>query len=202
MTITTLLLDCDGVTQGNTSFRDNLTRFDDAPAGGPGLLDAMFERERPYLVRPDGFREALADLLDERGGGIDVDDLFAVWNDTSPVDGIFDLMDAVRARGTRLYLATNQQAVRGAHMRATIPYADHTDGAFYSHDVGHAKPSPAFFQAILDTLDVPADEVLFVDDVAANVDGARAAGLHAEVLEPRYDVDALAAILRRHGLLG
>lgn len=41
------------------------------------------------------------------------------------------------------------------------------------------KPHVAFFHEILSAIDVPAGNVLFVDDNAANVASAREAGLHA-----------------------
>jgi HAD superfamily hydrolase (TIGR01509 family) len=41
------------------------------------------------------------------------------------------------------------------------------------------KPDPAVFEAALDTISRKPDQVLFIDDRPVNVEGARAAGLHA-----------------------
>ena len=49
-----------------------------------------------------------------------------------------------------------------------------------SAEIGAAKPDAKAFQAALDGLDVVADRVLFIDDLEANVVGARAVGMRAE----------------------
>jgi putative hydrolase of the HAD superfamily len=64
-------------------------------------------------------------------------------------------------------------------MRANLPYDQHFDHQFHSFELGVAKPDPAFFRHIVDTLGVDARATVFVDDVLANVRGAQAAGLNA-----------------------
>ena len=59
------------------------------------------------------------------------------------------------------------------------------------------KPDAAIFHKALAHFDVPATQVLFVDDVFANVQGARAVGLHAETVK---DARSLAGVLKRYGL--
>ena len=63
--------------------------------------------------------------------------------------------------------------------------ATRLDGCFdvvvASCDVGVRKPEPAFFAALLDRLDLPADAVLFVDDRQVNIDGARRSGLRTHL---------------------
>lgn len=54
-----------------------------------------------------------------------------------------------------------------------------TDDIVYSHEVGLAKPDPAAYELVTRRLGVEAAEVLFLDDVEANVVAARALGWHA-----------------------
>ncbi len=54
-----------------------------------------------------------------------------------------------------------------------------TDDIVYSHEVGLAKPDPRIYELAARRLDVAPHELVFLDDVQANVDGARAAGWHA-----------------------
>ena len=54
-----------------------------------------------------------------------------------------------------------------------------TDVIVYSHEVGLAKPDPRVYALTVERLGVEPYEVLFLDDVTANVDGAREAGWHA-----------------------
>ena len=86
----------------------------------------------------------------------------------------------MRAAGTACYLATNQDAYRAACMRAKAPYGAVLDGAYYSCDIGAAKPSTAFFEHIVADLGLTPDQLLFIDDQPGNVAGARSAGLAAE----------------------
>ncbi|NPD06885.1 HAD-IA family hydrolase [Nocardioides sp. zg-1308] len=58
-------------------------------------------------------------------------------------------------------------------------FEDITDDIVYSHEVGLAKPDPAAYELTARRLGVAPGEVLFLDDVEANVEAARAAGWHA-----------------------
>lgn len=55
------------------------------------------------------------------------------------------------------------------------------DQVVASVHLGARKPDEAFYLRLLDRLELAADEVFFVDDRPANVEGAAAAGLRAEV---------------------
>ena len=96
--------------------------------------------------------------------------------DIEPVLEAHEVVARVRRR-VPCYLASNQDSYRARVMREHLRYADLLDGLFFSCDVGAAKPDPAFFAAVVDALELPADEVLFVDDVRPNVEAARAAGV-------------------------
>lgn len=58
-------------------------------------------------------------------------------------------------------------------------FEDVTDDIVYSHEAGVAKPDPAAYELTARRLGVEPHEVLFLDDVEANVDAARRAGWHA-----------------------
>jgi putative hydrolase of the HAD superfamily len=54
-----------------------------------------------------------------------------------------------------------------------------TDDIVYSHEVGLRKPDPAIYALTAERLAVEPHEIVFLDDVATNVDAARRAGWHA-----------------------
>ncbi|HQN05314.1 MAG TPA: HAD family phosphatase [Anaerolineaceae bacterium] len=56
-------------------------------------------------------------------------------------------------------------------------FLDPFHAAIFSAEVGIRKPAAQIFALILEKLNVEADKALFVDDFAANIDGAHAAGL-------------------------
>jgi putative hydrolase of the HAD superfamily len=57
------------------------------------------------------------------------------------------------------------------------------DTILISAEEGIAKPDPVFFNLMIGKLGVPASECFFVDDNAANVEAARAAGMQAVLYE-------------------
>jgi putative hydrolase of the HAD superfamily len=83
---------------------------------------------------------------------------------------------ALRKTGIGLHLATVQEHERARHLWDTLRLRDCFDAIHYSADLGCGKPDPAFYAAVeARTGFVPADLVL-IDDRAANVEAARAAG--------------------------
>ena len=102
--------------------------------------------------------------------------------------------------GFRCALATNQQNLRGAYMRGSLGFEEVFDEQFYSWELGLAKPDRATSARSWTGSTPAADHVLFLDDNAANVAGARAAGLQAELFPRDGGLAALTPILARHGI--
>jgi putative hydrolase of the HAD superfamily len=132
------------------------------------------------------------------GLGDRVDDIVAVWSTFDIAKPTLEVVALVRAAGTACYLATNQDAYRAACMRKKAPYGDVLDGAYYSCDIGAAKPSAAFFEHIVTDLGHAADQLLFIDDQPVNVAGARSAGLAAERWTHDDGLSRLREILNAH----
>ena len=202
MTVQTVLWDADGVLQRvpggwEESMRPALEgRVDDVERF---LLQAV-AAERPALAGDVRWLDVLPDLLAQWGIAEAYDDVVGIWLSIEEVPGPRELVRDLRAAGVRCYLATNQDERRARHMREHLGYDDLLDGAFFSYDLRVAKPEPAYFSSILERLDLPAPEVLFVDDNAANVDAARSVGLAAEVWSYREELGSLRRHLARHGV--
>jgi putative hydrolase of the HAD superfamily len=62
------------------------------------------------------------------------------------------------------------------------------DVVFSSAELRMAKPDVAIFRHAAEVLGVRTEECFFTDDRPANVEGARAAGMHAEVFTSREDL--------------
>lgn len=87
-------------------------------------------------------------------------------------------------------------------LRSTLNHQQ-LDGLFdtliLSCEVGVAKPDPRIYQEALRQLGVAPHEAVFIDDFPANVEGARALGLHAIHFRDTPSLKrALQAILPRH----
>ena len=165
-----------------------------------GLLAEAVRAERPALTGDVRWVDVLPGLLERWGIADAHDDVLRTWLTIEAVPGTHDLVRALRAAGVRCYLATNQDERRGRLMHEQLGYCDLLDGAFYSYELGLAKPDPAYFAAVADRLGVAPDRLLLIDDNAANVAGARSAGLDAEVWSYREDLGVLRDHLSRRGL--
>ena len=117
----------------------------------------------------------------------------------SPIGGSLGLLPRIRTDVTCAVLTNNNMLVR-RHFGAFYPEIAALVGtrAFVSAEFGARKPEPEVYRRCLGRLGVEPAAALFIDDSAANVAGARAAGLHAcEYAGP----EALAAELRGWGVL-
>ena len=61
------------------------------------------------------------------------------------------------------------------------------DGVVVSSNVKMIKPYPEIYEYILKTYGLKAEECLFIDDVEANVEAAKAAGMKAFVFRNNYE---------------
>ena len=104
------------------------------------------------------------------------------------------MIDAVRGR-LACHALSNTNAVHLEAVRTRFPgLLERFDQVFASHEVRLRKPDPRLFHHVLQQLDLAPHEVLFFDDLAENVDAARALGMQAELVTAPADVRrALAA---------
>lgn len=79
-------------------------------------------------------------------------------------------------------------------------FEDITDDIVYSHEVGIAKPDPAAYELTTRRLGVEPGEVVFLDDVEANVAAARAFGWHAVLhVTTSTSIEEMERIIRGEG---
>lgn len=125
--------------------------------------------------------------------GLSMRDLKAeVRHRIQPLPGAVDFLEAVRASGRALWLATN------AHRDSWSLKLDHTglrghfDGIFSSHEFGAPKEDPLFWNRFIDAHPFDPARALFVDDSAPVLDAARAFGIGQVIgiRHPDRSVDA------------
>ncbi len=125
------------------------------------------------------FAEDLVDELDLSISAAEVIDRF-----TSFPRGLFPgALDMVRSvsPGVITGLLSNTNRLHWEHQRDGEIIRNLFDRAYVSYEIGSLKPDREIFDHVVTDLGVAADRVLFLDDNQINVDGARAAGLRAEV---------------------
>ncbi|WP_029288574.1 HAD family hydrolase [Cellulomonas sp. HZM] len=166
------------------------------------FLHATWKDELPMLAGRGEYLPVLAAALAEHGVETPVEVVYAdVWHRIEVHDESLALVAALRAGGYGVHLGTNQESMRGAYMRTSLGYDDLFDVSCYSHDLGVAKPDPGFFVEAARRIGADPGTILFVDDTAPNVEGARAAGMPAVVWHLDEGHDVLRARLAAHGVV-
>ena len=161
------------------------SRYDDAREAAvlnlkrhPELLhdDSIWHRFTEEIFIGMGGPEVLAsECATEIEEGWGVSENFELFEDVLPV------LDELRA--ARLKIAVVSNGIRDltefvSHHRLDV------DAIVDSRSHGRVKPHPTIFQAALDALDVPAAEAVMVgDSLEEDVEGARALGLRAILID-------------------
>jgi putative hydrolase of the HAD superfamily len=124
-----------------------------------------------------------------------------IWSD--PNETTIEWLPALKAEGITLAILSNMPVSFCTALEARDRWLDIFDHRIFSGRVNLNKPEPAIYELLLRTLSsdgTPVDpaSVLFLDDLSANIEGARAVGISAEL----YSVfgGGLPEIAGRYGL--
>lgn len=90
-----------------------------------------------------------------------------------PDDRMIEAVRAARRHGLKTGLISNTWGLDDSRSRAL----DIFDARVLSGEVGLRKPQPEIYRVTARRLDVEPEECVFVDDLPANVEGARAVGM-------------------------
>lgn len=155
-----------------------------AMAAGAGDLDGahpLFElecgriSERRFL---DVLRDNLEPILGHRPELHRFSELY--FEALEPNQPMIDLMASFRERGYRMAMLTNNVREWEPLWRAFLPVDQIFETVVDSGFVGMRKPDPEIYELTVARLDgVARAECLFVDDVEANCEAARALGIEA-----------------------
>jgi len=99
--------------------------------------------------------------------------------------------------GLKTAILSNMPRDLALYLRQNAAWLPQFDHAVFSGEIGLIKPAPEIYLACLKGLDVRAEEALFLDDSAANVEGALSLGVQALRFESAAQ---LAAEIQRWGL--
>jgi 2-haloacid dehalogenase len=113
------------------------------------------------------------------------------------VPGTVDVVRDLHAHGVPVFGLTNWSAELYPHAPATFAFLELLDDIVVSGTEGVAKPDPRVFEIVAERSGLPLDRLVFVDDNAANVEGAAAVGMDGVLFT---DADTLRSELRSRGL--
>ena len=163
-------------------------------AGRFSWRDDFYQRHEKGEISDGEFFAALRAML-----GVDLSDaqFLEGWNKifAGEMPGIAALL-ARAAQRLPLYAFSNTNNAHVAHF--STEYADvlgHFREIFLSSAIGLRKPDAAAYDHVVKEIGVPADRIVFFDDLAENIAGARDRGLSAvHVTSPDDVAKALAAL--------
>lgn len=200
--IQAVLFDADGVLQQPMEGgREKLASLCGMKSRSEDFVRDFLSAEMPCLRGDADMADTIAEVLKKWDSPYSVEQ--AIETHTKIVEmnpESIEVVQALRKSGVPTYLATNQHEYRARYMSEVFGYADIFDGEFYSCRLGHAKPSPEYFHAVLKTLPYPAESLLFIDDRERNVAAAKSIGIHGVEYELGEGVEALRDILGDYGL--
>ena len=140
------------------------------------VVDESFRHHETGHIDDAAFFENLRNSL---GIGISDAQFLEGWNSifTGEMPGIAPLLKRAAAK-MPIYAFSNTNPPHVAHFSRT--YADvlgHFREMYLSSSIGLRKPDAAAFDHVVNAIGVPAQRIVFFDDSAGNIEGARARGL-------------------------
>ena len=103
----------------------------------------------------------------------------AIPHELEPMAGTVELLRRLHRRGHALYFLSNMPAPYAEHLEATHEFLGLFRAGVFSSRVQMVKPEAAIFAHALAHFGIEARDTLFIDDLAANAQAARAAGWQA-----------------------
>jgi putative hydrolase of the HAD superfamily len=160
------------------------------------IADPSYERHERGELATDEYFESLRASL-----GVTLPDsqLAEGWNAVlgDEIPGVQDLLRHANVQRP-LYLFSNTNRIHHAcwskKLSATLAVFEE---CFVSCEMGLRKPEQRAFHAVAAAIGAPPQRILFFDDLADNVAGARRAGMHAVHVRSSDDIKNALAMLPR-----
>ncbi len=99
-----------------------------------------------------------------------------------PVKQAREFCDYLKKSGFGIYVLSNASSSFYRYFPRFAPF-DYFDGIVVSCDIHIIKPDIRIYQHLLKKYNLRADECFFIDDLEANIEGARNAGIDGAVFE-------------------
>lgn len=89
---------------------------------------------------------------------------------------------AMKKAGYHVYILSNYGSYTYEKTKEeALNFLEEADGAIFSYEIKQIKPDAAIFEALFEKYQIRAEESVFLDDLAANIEGAKRVGMHGIV---------------------
>ncbi len=164
------------------------------------FIDMLFPNESPEIIKR--VSESVWSKWDRLDAGDDPDQVIASMIALAPDcekqikylfsrvrecisrrDTSIPLIQNLKSRGYKVYYLSNySKLVMNANPEA-LDFLPFMDGGVFSCDIHITKPDRRIYATLADKYNLKPDECVFIDDLQANIDGAKAFGYNAILFE-------------------
>ncbi|MBE5253942.1 glucose-1-phosphatase [Mixta mediterraneensis] len=142
-------------------------------------MDEEFEQHERGEISDEAFAAALCEKLEI---SLSYEQFTAGWQ--ALFVGVradtLALLNKLRAKGHRVVILSNTNKLHCAFWPTQYPDVQQAvDKLYLSQNLGMRKPEARIYQHVLDTEGVAADQAIFFDDNAQNIEAARALGIES-----------------------
>lgn len=117
-------------------------------------------------------------------------------------DGVYELFEAIRAHGGKIYLLSNAQRIFTEPEIRMVGIWDEFDDILISSDEGAAKPDIKFFSRILEKHDLDPKECIMIgNDYRTDIDGAYNAGMDSLYLHTNISPEIKGEMLAKYVIM-
>lgn len=97
----------------------------------------------------------------------------------------YNWIQNLKEQGFKIYLLSNygKTSFEAARDHGRLSFLPVVDGGVISYEVQIVKPEPAIYKKLLEKYNLAAEECVFLDDKAENIEAAKALGFHGIVVE-------------------
>ena len=135
--------------------------------------DAKLRFERGEIT----FDEHARDVIKTLKLDISITELTQIYNSViAPSSNMFPIVSQI-SKTHRIALASNTSEPHWKYAQQFLPFSSLLNPVIVSYLAGTLKPEKAFYDSVVNESGVPADRILFIDDLETNVEGARKAGI-------------------------
>ena len=141
--------------------------------------DVVFGKQHlvPFESGKTSFEDHALQAIATLGIDLSIGEFTDIFNSALvPSDEMYPLVTRI-AKTHRIALVSNTSESHWDYARRFLPFSAQLDPVIVSYSVGSMKPEPEFYEALLAQSGIPADRILFIDDLQVNIEAATKAGM-------------------------
>lgn len=136
-------------------------------------------------------KQEISKYLADWGWNQSLEELLDYWfsGESQKDEKVLGLVDRLRKDGNEFYLVSDNEKYRVRYLREVVGLEKLINGSFYSCEIGFKKSTKEFFTAILEKLNLNAEDVLYWDDDGKNVAIAKELGIDGRLFSSFEDFE-------------